>query len=584
MKTRIFFIFALLAAAVSCQKLEMAAPEYVTISACGEGTSKTALSGSSVIWGSGDKIKVYSQGVTNGSVFRLSEGAGTSSGDFIGASPVSAENYFAVYPSTASYNGSTKFTYVMPSVVSYTKGTFAPESSPMLSATKSSLTGSFTMYNLCGVMRLKLKGNMKVSRLELTFSSAVSGEGYVYRGNNTLIMSGSSDADKRVAMTCSTPVQLESSSFTEFYFVLPAGTYDGFSLKAMTQEGNYSTKSLTSSFTITRSQVTNFESTVPNPTVMDRPQLAVWSFNIACQSNDDNSSWSSSNYWSKRKEGVYAFFNTQNPDIIGTQECEYRQRVNILDNTSGYAAYGLGVDYGKESSGGSGSAWDKITGNYKDYNSDSSNAIFYKADKFNVLEKGTFWLSSNPSSVGSDDGHNCAWIKFQWKENGYQFYVFNTHFTAYYTESAYAARKAEARVLYDQIMAIAGNSTLPVIVMGDFNATASELCSEDKGDTRWDNYYWARNQDGKTSKTAYPTSYNNFKTTCSGFSSIYASGTCTSGNSNIDSIVYKNCYEGSGKHGLVSGSFGTDFQAYAGRTYLSDHWPITATLVFDYQQ
>ena len=163
---------------------------------------------------------------------------------------------------------------------------------------------------------------------------------------------------------------------------------------------------------------------MPAPALSDRPELTVWSFNVACQSNDDNSSWSSSNYWSVRKAGVYSFFNTMSPDIIGTQEMEYRQRVNILDNTTGYAAYGLGCDYGNESSSSSGYLWNK-----KDNNTDSANAIFYKTSKFDVLDRGTFWLSSNPSSVGSDDGHNCAWIKFRWKENGYVFYFFNTHFT-----------------------------------------------------------------------------------------------------------------------------------------------------------
>lgn len=108
------------------------------------------------------------------------------------------------------------------------------------------------------------------------------------------------------------------------------------------------------------------------------------------------------------------------------------------------------------------------------------------------------------------------------------------------------------------------------------------MCGSEKGDTRWSNYYWARNVDGKTDKNKYPTSYNNFNTTCTGFSSIYSSGTCTSGNSNLDSIVYGNFYSDS-KHGLKAESFGTDYQAYNGVTYISDHWPITATLVFDYQ-
>lgn len=565
----------------SCGKQEADSPEYISFEAFGEDASKTALSGSSVVWNNEDRMMVFSSGITTGKVFRLGAGAGTGTGTFYGEVPAAADNFFATYPATATYNGANTFTYYMPAEVEYTEGTFASGSNPMLSGTKSSFDGTFSMKNLCGVLRLKLKGNFEVSSIELTFDEYVSGEGHVARGGNTLTMDGNSSADKKVTMVCDPPVQLESTSFTEFYFVLPPAEYDGMSIKATMPGGNYSTKNVESIFTITRSAVTNMEGMMPAPALASRPELQVWSFNITCQKNDDNSGWSSSHYWTARKDGVYAFFNTQNPDIIGTQECEYRQRVNILDNTSGYAAYGLGCDYGQESSGGSGSAWDKIIGTYKDYNTDSSNAIFYKTSKFTPLERGTFWLSNNPSSIGSDDGHNCAWIKFRWNENGYVFYVFNTHFTAHYTDEAYAARKAEAQVLYNQIEAI-NTENLPVIILGDFNATASEVCGEEKGYIGWNYYYWARNQDGKTSKTSYPTSYNNFTTTCTGFSSIYSSGTCTNGNSNIDSIIYKNFYE-NGKHGLKSGSFGTDYQAYAGTTYISDHWPITATLVFNYQ-
>lgn len=580
MKGKIIMTLAgVLAIAASCSKEALQAPECIEITVSSDSATKTALDGTSVVWTEGDCMTVFSSGITTGSTFRLLSGAGSSLGNFIGAAPAEADNYFAAYPASATYNGASTFNYTLPAEVPYTPGTFAPGTNPMLSGTKNAFDGTFSMKNLCGVMRLKLKGSFEVSRLELTFGSSVSGAGHCSRGDTSLTMDGSSDADKKVAMTFDSPVQLSEAEFTEFYFVLPPAEYDGFSIKAILPNNNSATKAVSSIFTITRSQVTTFEGEMPAPALSSRPELTVWSFNIACQKNDDNSSWSSNNYWSKRKAGVYAFFNTQSPDIIGTQECEYRQRVNILDNTSGYAAYGLGEEYGMESSGNSGGiSW--LPG-YKDYNTDSSSSIFYKTSKFTALEKGTFWLSDNPSSVGSDDGHNCAWIKFQWNENGYVFYFFNTHFTAHYTDEAYAARKAEARILYDQIAAI-NTENLPVIVVGDFNATASELYSEEKGDTRWSNYYWARNVDGKTGKSSYPTSYNNFSTTCTGFSSIYSSGTCTGGNSNLDSIVYKNFYE-NGKHGLKAGSFGTDFNAYAGVTYISDHWPITATLVFDYQ-
>ena len=563
----------------SCNRPEVESPGMVEITVSSDGATRTALDGSSVLWTAGDRMVVMSDGTAAGKVFRLIDGAGTGTGTFVGEEPAAgAAHYYAAYPATATFDGSSKFTFLMPAEVPYAEGTFAPGTSPMLSATKSSFDGSFSMKNLCGVMKLRLSGPIAITSLELTFGRAVSGEGYAYRGETTLRMDGASDADKKVKMVFDTPVQLEQDAFREFFFVLPPGDYDGFSIKATLPTGEISVRNVPASFTITRSQVATLEGSVPPPELSERPELQIWSCNIACQANDDNSSWSSSNYWSRRKAGIYAFFNNQSPDIIGTQECEYRQRADILNNTSGYAAYGLGVDYGKESSGGSGISW---LPNYQNYNTDSSNAIFYKTDKFDVEDKGTFWLSSNPASVGSDDGHNCAWIRFRWKEIGYEFYFFNTHFTAHYTDAAYAARKAEATVLSDQIAAI-NTENLPVIIVGDFNESASDCYGSEKGDTRWANYFWARNQDGKTSKTAYPTSYNGFDTTCSGFSSIYSSGTCSGNRSNLDHIVYKNFYNNA-RHGLKPGTFGTDYQAYAGVTYISDHWPITATLVFDYQ-
>ncbi len=557
----------------SCAKERLAPSGFSEIIVRGENTTKTELDGNSVVWNAGDKMKVFSTSDATGKTFILNSGAGTSTGHFFGEIPA-GDTFFAVYPTTATYNGASTFTFTQPAEVEYTEGSFAPGSNPMLSATSNDIT-SFSMKNLCGVLKLQLTGNITVSSLELSFASSVSGTGTVARGGNTLTMTGSAEADKKVTMTCP-DIELDGTAPIDFYFVLPAGEYDGMTIKAQVPAGYYSTKEVSTAFTISRSQITTMSGAMPAPVIPTRPELTVWSFNVACQSNDDNSSWSSSNYWSVRKTGIYAFFNTMSPDIIGTQECEYRQRVNILDNTSGYAAYGLGGDYGKESSGSDGYFWNK-----KDYNTDSSNAIFYKTEKFEVLDKGTFWLSNNPSSVGSDDGHNCAWIKFLWKENGYMFYFFNTHFTAHYTDEAYAARLAEAPILYDQIEAI-NTEHLPIIVVGDLNESATDICNPEKGDSRWSNYYFARNQDGKTSKTAYPTSYNGFDTTCSGFSTIYSSGTCIGNRSNLDHIFYRYCYNNA-KHGLKAGTFGTDYRTYSGVTFISDHWPITATLVFDFQ-
>ncbi len=463
----ILIIFAGFIGLTACSKFELAEQEFLLteITVGQEGVVKTSLSGTNVLWSSGDEIKVFAQGNGAGNTFTLTGGAGTGSGTFSGVRPqyTGSENYFVVYPSTATYNGGSTFTFTLPSEVDYTAGTFAPGSNPMLSGTSSSF-GSFTMKNLCGVLKLKLKGSIKVSRLELTFDKAVTGPGTVSRGGNTLSMTGSADSYKTVAVNCSSAQQLSTSSAKEFFVVIPAGSYSSLTLNAVLQDGSISSKSLTEPFTITRSAQTTMETTMPAA----RASLQVWSFNVACQSNDGNSNWGDNHKWNVRRPGIYAFFNENQPDIIGTQECEYRQRVNILDNTEGYAAYGLGVEYGKESSGSEGYLWNK-----KDYNTDSSNAIFYKTDKFEVLDKGTFWLSSNPSSVGSDDGHNCAWIKFQWKENGYRFYFFNTHLD----DQGKSARAESARLIAERIRTIAGEEET-VFLGGDFNTVSTDTALE----------------------------------------------------------------------------------------------------------
>jgi endonuclease/exonuclease/phosphatase family metal-dependent hydrolase len=566
MKKVFLFFVALGFFAASCAKLELAKPEGVTITVSSEGEVKTSLSNGNVLWSPSDKIRVFSDTDNTGEEYVLIEGAGTGNGSFFG-NDMSGSTYYVAYPSTASFNGSS-FTYTMPAEQPYTQGSFARNANPMLSSASASLNG-FSMKNLCGVLKLRLTGTEHVSRLELTFSSAVSGTGTVNAGGNTLVMDGG--ASNTVAMTFDTPLTLDSSIPSDFWFVIPAGSYTYMDVKLINEDSQSCTKSLTSSFSITRSAQTTMETRMPAIPKVTRPQLTFWSLNIACQSNDKNSSWSSDNYWTKRRPGVYAFFNGRSPDIIGTQECEYRQRVNILDNTSGYAAYGLGKEYGQESSGSSGFWWNK-----KDYNTDSSNAIFYKTSKFEIVSKGTFWLSDNPSKVGSADGINCAWIKFRWIENGYQFYVFNTHLQAHYDPEDYKARAAQSKVLYNQVTAI-NTEELPMIIMGDFNCSASDMYNDN--DPRTANWFWARNQDGKTDKNTYPTSYNGFVTTYDAANKV-----TTSPKSNIDHIAYKYFHVSAGnKNGMVTGSFETETSTWAGVQYISDHWPICARFVFDFQ-
>ena len=60
------------------------------------------------------------------------------------------------------------------------------------------------------------------------------------------------------------------------------------------------------------------------------------------------------------------------------------------------------------------------------------NPIFYKTDKFEVLESGSFWYSETPNVPNTkfSDSYSprmCNWAHFRVKATGKEFYYFNTH-------------------------------------------------------------------------------------------------------------------------------------------------------------
>ena len=94
--------------------------------------------------------------------------------------------------------------------------------------------------------------------------------------------------------------------------------------------------------------------------------------------------------------------------------------------------------------------------------------VFYKKEKFNLLESGNFWLSEtdNKPSVGWDAAlpRICTWGKFQIKDNGTCFWYFNLHMD----HIGKKARFESSKLVIAKIKSLAGND--PVILTGDFNS------------------------------------------------------------------------------------------------------------------
>ncbi len=154
------------------------------------------------------------------------------------------------------------------------------------------------------------------------------------------------------------------------------------------------------------------------------------------------------NAWPNRKEEVKALVLFHDFDIFGTQEGLIGQLNDLLEMNE-YAFIGVGRDDG-ETEG-------------------EHSAIFYKKQRFELLDKGNFWLSETPEkpSYGWEARHRriCSWGKFKERQSGKIFFVFNAHFD----HQAIEARRQSGILVVKKMKEIAGKNT--VLFMGDLNST-----------------------------------------------------------------------------------------------------------------
>lgn len=174
-------------------------------------------------------------------------------------------------------------------------------------------------------------------------------------------------------------------------------------------------------------------------------QMRYGTFNIRLIHPDDNAmGWG----WASRRDRVADYVHQQDLDIVGMQEVLYPALCDLQERLPEYDYIGVGREDGKQA------------GEYS--------CIWYKRDRFEVLDKGNFWLSETPDSVGSR-GWDAAleriasWGKFRDKKSGQIFMSVNTHFDHVGVE----ARKQSALLIIRKIREIVGDK--PAIVTGDFN-------------------------------------------------------------------------------------------------------------------
>lgn len=171
--------------------------------------------------------------------------------------------------------------------------------------------------------------------------------------------------------------------------------------------------------------------------------LSVMTFNMRYDNPEDGE-----NNWRFRRERVAEVIKAQDVDVLGTQELLSNQFDDLSGLLTGYQGVGVGRLDGAES------------GEYC--------AVFFKKERFTLLDSGTFWLSETPEVVGSLgwDGaceRIATWVVLR-DRDGRELFFIDTHLD----HVGQVARDEGVSLLMKRIEILSGGR--PVILTGDFNS------------------------------------------------------------------------------------------------------------------
>ena len=171
--------------------------------------------------------------------------------------------------------------------------------------------------------------------------------------------------------------------------------------------------------------------------------LSVMTFNMRYDNPEDGQ-----NNWRFRRERIAGVIKAQEVDVLGTQELLSNQFNDLSGLLTGYQGVGVGRLDGAES------------GEYC--------AVFFRKDRFTLLDSGTFWLSETPEVVGSLgwDGaceRIATWVVLR-DRDGRELFFIDTHLD----HVGQVARDEGVSLLMKRIETLSGGR--PVILTGDFNS------------------------------------------------------------------------------------------------------------------
>ena len=261
--------------------------------------------------------------------------------------------------------------------------------------------------------------------------------------------------------------------------------------------------------------------------------LTVASYNLR---NANGSDSARGDGWGQRYPVIAQMVQYHDFDIFGTQECFLHQLKDMKEALPGYDYIGVGRDDGKDKG--------------------EHSAIFYRTDKFDIVEKGDF---------------KC-------KDTGFEFLFFNLHMD----HIGKKARVESAFLVQEKMKELGRGKNLPAILTGDFNVDQTHqsydafvskgvLCdSYEKCDYRY----------------ALNGTFNNFDPnsfTESRIDHIFVSPSFHVKRYGVLTDTYRSVRENSKKEDVRDCPEEITIKAYEARTP-SDHFPVKVELVFDQRQ
>ena len=257
----------------------------------------------------------------------------------------------------------------------------------------------------------------------------------------------------------------------------------------------------------------------------EEDNLKVMSYNVRYDNPNDGE-----NIWDIRKVATPAMIKEVHPDVFGVQEAMVHQIRYVEENCPEYASIGVGRDDGKEG------------GEFM--------SIFYDKSKIKLNEWGTVWLSPTPEkpSRGWDAGcfRTATWAKMEVIGSGKRFFYINTHLDHVGKNARKNGLELIVKIIKEKN--VEGD---PAILTGDFNVTPDDSFTLDGV------YAYMNNASATALEADSVPTFNGWGKRDGSF---------------IDYIWWKgfsSCKE-----------YRVNRNEYGGVSFISDHWPITAVLVF----